>query len=277
VKIFFRGGTALDLARPRVLGVLNVTPDSFSDGGRFATLDGQIARAFEIAAEGAAVLDVGGESTRPRGPYGPGAAAVDADEERRRVLPLLEALEKRAFPIPISVDTRKAAVAKDALERGAAIINDVSALSDPDMLPAIEHSRAAVILMHMKGTPEDMQLAPSYDDVVAEVEAFLRERLARAQNIPALVDPGIGFGKTAEHNWQLLRATARFAALAPVVVGVSRKGFLGALVGQGRPVEERLAAGIGAGLAAAWHGARLLRTHDVRPTVDALRAFEAAS
>ncbi len=264
----------LDLARKGVLGVLNVTPDSFSDGGRFPTLDAQVARAFEIAAEGALALDVGGESTRPRGPYGPGAEPVPLDEEKRRVLPLLEALERRAFPIAVSVDTRKAALAREALARGASVINDVSALGDEGMAEAIERAGATAILMHMKGTPETMQLEPRYDDVVAEVESFLRER--RAKVTRALVDPGIGFGKTAAHNWALLRATKRLQTIAPVCVGVSRKGFLGALLG-GRPQEERLAAGLGAALAVFAAGASLVRTHDVRATVDALRAFEAIS
>ncbi|MEZ0230163.1 MAG: dihydropteroate synthase, partial [Planctomycetota bacterium] len=238
-----------------------------SEAGTDALLDGPAAE------EGASVLDVGGESTRPRGPYGEGGAAVPLDEERRRVLPLLEALEKRAFPIPVSVDTRKTVVAREALERGASIINDVSALGDEGMAETIDRSGATAILMHMQGTPETMQADPHYGDVVAEVEAFLRERRARVKK--ALVDPGIGFGKTSEHNWALLRATSRLATIAPVCVGVSRKGFLGNLLG-GRPVEERIGAGLGAALATVAAGARLIRTHDVRITVDALRAFEAA-
>ncbi len=263
----------LDLARAGVLGVLNVTPDSFSDGGKFATLDAQLARAFAIAEEGAVALDVGGESTRPRGPYGEGAAVVSLDEERRRVLPLLEALEKRSYPIAVSVDTRKAAVAHDALARGASIINDVSGLDDEGMAEAIDAAGATAIVMHMKGTPETMQEDPRYDDVVREVEEFLRARRARVKK--ALVDPGIGFGKSAEHNWALLRGTERLAAIAPVCIGVSRKGFLGKLLG-GRPVEERVGAGLGVALATVAKGARLIRTHDVRVTVDALRAFEEA-
>jgi dihydropteroate synthase len=263
----------LELGRARVQGILNATPDSFSDGGALATLDAQVARAFAIAEEGAALLDVGGESTRP------GAALVALDEERRRVLPLLEALERRGYPLPVSIDTRKAALAREALERGAALVNDVSALGDPEMGEVVARARAGLILMHMRGTPETMQDDPRYDDVVAEVAAFLRERRARAIAAgvdPAriLVDPGIGFGKTAEHNWTLLQATATFAAIAPTVVGVSRKGFLGALLG-GRPREERAAAGLGAALAAIARGARLVRTHDVRATVDALAAFAA--
>ena len=260
----------LDLSRPGVLGILNVTPDSFSDGGLYATLDAQVARAFEIAAEGALALDVGGESTRPRGPYGEGALPVSLDEELRRVLPLLEALERRGYPIAISVDTRKAAVARDALARGASVVNDVSALEDEDMASVVDGAGATAILMHMKGTPENMQLDPHYDDVVGEVEAFLRERRSRVKK--ALVDPGIGFGKTAAHNWELLRATGRLTKIAPVCVGVSRKGFLAKLVGE-RSLEERLGAGIGATLAAVANGASLVRTHDVRATADALRTF----
>ncbi len=263
----------LDLARPGVMGILNVTPDSFSDGGRYATLDARIARAFEIAEEGALLLDVGGESTRPRGPYGEGAAPVSLDDERARVLPLLEALERRAYPIAVSVDTRKAALAREALERGARVVNDVSALADGAMASVVDAAGATAILMHMKGTPETMQQEPRYGDVVAEVESFLRERRARVRS--ALVDPGIGFGKTPEHNWALLRATARLGRIAPVCVGVSRKGFLATLVGP-RALEERLGAGLGAALAAFAQGAVLVRTHDVRATADALRAFEAA-
>src|SRR5262249_54775483 len=159
--------------------------------GRFATLDEQVARAFGIAEEGAILLDVGGESTRPRGAYGAGAAPVSLDEERRRVLPVLEALERRAYPIAVSVDTRKAALAREALARGARVINDVSALADEEMASVIDAANATAVLMHMKGTPEDMQKDPRYDDVVGEVEAFLRERRGRVKK--ALVDPGIGF------------------------------------------------------------------------------------
>jgi dihydropteroate synthase len=269
--------------RAGVLGILNVTPDSFSDGGRHATLDGQLARAFEIAAEGADALDVGGESTRPRGPYGAGASPVSLDEERARVLPVLEGLARRSFPLPVSVDTRKATLAKEALERGAALVNDVSALGDPGMAEAVARAGAGIILMHMKGTPETMQEDPRYDDVVSEVEAFLRERHARAAAAGVapdriLVDPGIGFGKTYAQSWSLLRAIPRLARLAPVAVGVSRKGLLGHLLDPGtpRPLEGRKDAGVGAALAAFALGARLVRTHDVRATVDALRAFEAA-
>jgi dihydropteroate synthase len=263
-----------DISRPGVLGILNVTPDSFSDGDRWATLDAQVARAIEIASEGAVALDVGGESTRPRGLYGEGASPVGLDEERRRVLPLLEALERRGYPIPISVDTRKAALAREAFARGASMVNDVSALGDEEMASVVDGAGATIILMHMKGTPETMQLDPCYEDVVGEVEAFLRARRACVKK--ALVDPGIGFGKTAAHNWELLRATSRLTRIAPVCVGVSRKGFLSKLLGE-RSVAERLGGGIGAALAAVATGASLVRTHDVRVTVDALRAFCEAS
>jgi dihydropteroate synthase len=264
--------TRIDLARRGVMGILNVTPDSFSDGGLFSARDAAVARAFEIAAEGALVLDVGGESTRPR------AEPTALDEERRRVLPVLEELERRRFPIPVSIDTRKAALARDALARGAGVVNDVSALGDPDMAEVVASSGALVVLMHMKGTPATMQEDPRYEDVVSEVARFLEERRARAIGAGVaphriLVDPGIGFGKTAEHNWILLADTARFARIAPVVVGVSRKSFLAPLV-RGSGPEARTSAGIGVALAAFARGATLVRTHDVRATVEALAGFE---
>jgi dihydropteroate synthase len=263
-------GRVLDLGRPRVMGVLNVTPDSFSDGGRHVSLDAAVARAFEMAEEGADVVDVGGESTRP------GAREVPEDEERRRVLPVIEALEKRGFERPISIDTRRAVVARDALAAGASIVNDVTALRDEAMAGVVARARAAVILMHMKGTPETMQGEAVYDDVVASVTRTLEERVAFARSAGiqrecVLVDPGLGFAKKPEHNWALLARLDRLAAIAPVVVGASRKSFLGALLG-GRPPLERASAGLGVAVAATLKGARVVRTHDVRATVDALAA-----
>lgn len=264
------GGRRLDLRRPVVMGVVNVTPDSFSDGGRVAD---PVARARALAAEGAAVIDIGGESTRP------GAAPVSADEELARVVPVIEALVRGGLAVPISVDTRKPAVARAALAAGAAIVNDVAGLGDPAMAEVVAAAGAAVVVMHMQGTPETMQVAPSYGDVVAEVSAYLaerRERAVRAGVDPAavLVDPGIGFGKTLEHNLTLLRHLERVAEVGPVVVGLSRKSSLGALLG-GRPVDGRLHAGLGGAVWAALHGASVIRTHDVLPTVDALRVVAA--
>jgi dihydropteroate synthase len=261
---------SLDLSRPRVLAILNVTPDSFSDGGLHATRDAAVARALAVADEGAWALDVGGESTRP------GAAPVEEDEERRRVLPVVEALAARRYPLPISVDTRRASVAREALAAGASIVNDVTALGDPDMATVVARAGASIILMHSKGTPETMQSLATYGDVVAEVAAFLRERVEAAmgagiERSRILVDPGLGFAKTAEHNWALLSRIDALAAIAPVVIGASRKSFLGALLG-GRPAGERVAAGLGVAIAAALAGARVIRTHDVRPTVEALDA-----
>jgi len=260
-------------ARPLVMGILNVTPDSFSDGGRFADAGDAVECAFRMAEEGADIVDIGGESTRP------GAAPVAVEDELRRVLPAVEALAGRCRAA-LSIDTRKAAVAKAALEAGAHIVNDVSALRhDPDMLPLVAATGAGVILMHMQGTPATMQTAPRYDHVVAEVAAFLNERMqAAAAGGVALeqmaVDPGIGFGKTLEHNLLLLRHLAVLSKLGrPVAVGLSRKRFLGALTG--REVDERLAAGLAGLTAAVLHGASILRVHDVAASVDAARVAAA--
>lgn len=260
---------------PCVMGILNVTPDSFSDGGRHQDAAPARSRLTSIAAEGAAVCDVGAESTRP------GADPVPASEQLRRLAPVLDALGEGRVEVPVSIDTRSSAVARAALARGAVLVNDVSAgRDDPDLLPLVAESGAAVCLVHMRGTPKDMQQAPAYDDVAGEVAAFLEERVeaAEAAGIPRgriLVDPGIGFGKRLEDNLALLRAVGRFAAIAPVVVGVSRKGMFGALLG--RPVEERLAGSLAAALAAVDRGAAVVRAHDVRETLDALRVWQAVA
>lgn len=261
----------LDLSTPRVLAILNVTPDSFSDGGLHATKEAAVARALAIVDEGAWALDVGGESTRP------GAAPVPEDEERRRVLPVVEALAASKYPLPISVDTRRASVARDALAAGASIVNDVTALSDPEMGSVVARAGASIIIMHSRGTPETMQSLATYRDVVQEVAAFLRERAEAAKRAGVdperiLIDPGLGFAKTAAHNWALLSRVEVFASIAPVVIGASRKSFLGALLGGAAP-EKRVAAGVGVAVAAALAGARVIRTHDVRPTVEALSAM----
>ncbi|MGH3134805.1 MAG: dihydropteroate synthase [Gaiellaceae bacterium] len=253
--------------RPAVMGVLNVTPDSFSDGGRFASPAAAIAHGRRLAAEGASIVDVGGESTRP------GAEPVDVDEELRRVVPVLEGLAG----VPLSIDTSKAEVARRALELGAELVNDVTALrSDPALAAVVAASGAYVCLMHMLGEPRTMQAAPQYDDVADEVFAFLEERVAFAveQGIPEeriCVDPGIGFGKTPDQNLELVRRLDSLVALGrPVVVGFSRKSTLGKVLGDASATEGTLAASIGASVAAYERGAWMLRVHDVRETVEAL-------
>jgi len=253
-----------------VMGIVNVTPDSFSDGGRYLDRDAAIAHGHELRAAGAAILDVGGESTRP------GAAAVDAATEKDRVVPVIEALA--AAGARVSVDTSKAEVAAAALAAGAEIVNDVTALGDPEMAPVCAAAGCGLILMHMKGTPRTMQDDPTYDDVVAEVREFLAARLEAAvdagiERERVWLDPGIGFGKTVDHNLELIARLDRIAELGrPVVVGASRKRFIGAVTG--RPVDERIGGSIAAAVAAVAAGASVLRVHDVAPTVEALRVAE---
>ncbi len=261
-------------ARGALMGVLNVTPDSFSDGGAFANVEAALLHGLRMAAEGAAIVDVGGESTRP------GALPVSAELELARVLPVIAGLA--AEGIPVSVDTSKAEVAQAALTAGAVLVNDVTALrGDPEMASVIAEAGADVCLMHMLGEPRTMQDAPTYGDVVAEVERFLAERaeVAIAAGVPEeriVLDPGIGFGKTLAHNLELLRALPRLARLGPLLLGVSRKRFLGALTGR-EIASDRVAASVAAALYCYRGGARLLRVHDVQPTADALaveRALE---
>ena len=270
-----RGRTILDDADrvPKVMGIVNVTPDSFSDGGLTLEPAAALRRACALVAGGASLLDLGGESTRP------GSDAVSLEEELRRVMPVLEPL-CRMDMIPISIDTSKSRVAELALERGASIVNDVTALrADPEMALVIARSGAGVVLMHMQGQPKTMQQNPRYDDVVTEVLDFLAERVAWAmsQGIARshiAVDPGIGFGKTLEHNLQLLRNLGRFATLGcVVVVGTSRKGFLGALSGRG--TSERMVASTVSSLAACAAGAGVVRVHDVAAMVDAIKIWTA--
>jgi dihydropteroate synthase len=252
-----------------VMGVVNVTPDSFSDGGSFLDPEAAAAAARAMAGAGAAIVDVGGESTRP------GAAPVSAAEELRRILPVLD----RIAGLSVSIDTQKAEVAEAALDRGACVVNDVSAGRDPGMLPLVARRGAGIVLVHMRGEPATMQEDPRYDDVVSEVEAFLlaRARAAEASGVPRdriLLDPGIGFGKTLAHNLALLRALPRLGGHGyPVVVGVSRKRFLGALTG--REVRERGSATAAAEAIAAHLGAAVLRTHDVKAALDAARIASA--
>ena len=259
--------------RPSVMGVVNVTPDSFSDGGVNFDPDDAVATARLMVEEGAAIVDVGGESTRP------GSGGVSADEELRRVVPVLERLDG----LPLSIDTSKAKVARRALALGAELVNDVTALrGDPRMAEVVAESGAYVCLMHMQGEPRTMQADPRYDDVVDDVKAFLAERLAAAvaASIPEeqiCLDPGIGFGKTVEHNFELVRRLPDLTALGrPVVVGFSRKSSLGRLLGDPTATTGSVAASVGAAVAAYERGATLLRVHDVREHVEALAAARAA-
>jgi len=256
------------------MGILNVTPDSFSDGGRFDNLPAAIDQAARMVGEGADLLDIGGESTRP------GAAAVGVSAELDRVIPVLEELRVR-FDVPISVDTSKAEVMRAAAGAGAAMINDVCALQQDDALATAATLGIPVCLMHMQGEPRTMQTSPVYADVTADVSAFLRARIAACTEagLPAdriLVDPGFGFGKTVEHNLQLLRDLDKIKTLgAPVLAGLSRKSMIGALLD--RAVDERLHASVALALIAAQNGAAIVRVHDVGPTIDALRIWEAVS
>jgi dihydropteroate synthase len=253
----------------RIMGVVNVTPDSFSDGGRYLDTGAAIAHGLELEREGADILDIGGESTRP------GAAPVGLEEERRRVLPVVEGLVARGTDALISVDTSKAALAKDALEAGAGLVNDVTALrGDPGMAELVARTGAGCCLMHMLGEPRTMQDDPRYDDVVSDVKAFLEERMsyAIAHGIAEeriWLDPGIGFGKTVQHNLELLRRLDELVAIGrPLVIGTSRKTFLGRLTG--RDVDDRVAATVATGVLAYLQGARVFRVHDVAPMHDAL-------
>jgi dihydropteroate synthase len=263
------GAFLLPLDRPLLMGVVNVTPDSFSDGGKFLDPQAAIAHGRRLIEEGADILDIGGESSRP------GAQAVAEQEELARVVPVLRALKD----VPVSVDTRRPSVMRAVLAEGASMINDIEALSAPGALDAVADTDCAVCLMHKKGDPATMQNAPSYGDVVLEVRDFLSARISACQiagieKDRITIDPGFGFGKTVAHNFTLLKRLSELAALGvPVVSGWSRKSTLGAVTGQ--PVTERLAASLAAALLAVQHGARILRVHDVRETRDALAVAQA--
>jgi len=265
------GGFRLALDRPLVAGVVNVTPDSFSDGGHYLEPSAAIAHARRLADEGADLLDVGAESSRP------GAESVSAEQELSRLMPVLDGL--RAFPIPISVDTTKPEVMRAVIGAGAAMINDIGALRSPGALETVATTDAAVCLMHMRGEPRTMQREPRYGDVVEEVRAFLAGRVAAAEargiaRERIVIDPGFGFGKTVAHNFELLRNLHRFAEMGlPVMAGWSRKSTLGAITGRG--AGERLAASIAAALLAVQHGATIVRVHDVAATRDALAVLAA--
>jgi dihydropteroate synthase len=265
------GAFRLSLERPLILGIVNVTPDSFSDGGRLGSSRAAVDHALKLRDEGADILDVGGESTRP------GAPPVAVDEEMRRVLPVIDALA--AAGCVVSVDTRKPEVMRAALQAGAAMVNDVMALRAPGALEAVAASQAAACLMHMQGDPQTMQQAPDYRNVVAEVRAFLRQRIEACERAGIarerlVIDPGFGFGKTLAHNLTLLHELGRLGGLGvPLLAGLSRKSMLGALTG--REVGEREFAGIAAHLAAVARGARLVRVHNVAAMRDALAVWNA--
>lgn len=254
---------------PLVMGIVNITPDSFHDGGRFAATGDAIAQAHRLIDEGADILDLGGESTRP------GALPVPAEQELARVLPVLEAL--RGSGVPVSIDTRQPAVMRAALAAGAAMINDVNALLAPGAVEAVAETDASVCLMHMQGEPRTMQQAPRYADVVSEVTAFLEARAeaciaAGIDRGRIVIDPGFGFGKRFEDNLALARALPELAKLAPVLVGLSRKSMIGAMTGRSATA-DRLSGSVAAALWAARHGAAILRVHDVAATRDALAVW----
>ena len=268
--MFHCGSFSFDLSRPLVMGIINVTPDSFSDGGRYLSRDAALAQARRMMDEGADMLDIGGESTRP------GSQPVSAQQEIDRVIPVIEAL--RDAPLPISVDTCKPEVMRAALAAGASMVNDITALQCAGAIETVAASNAAVCLMHMQGTPRTMQHEPHYDDVVAEVRDFLRERIAvvEAAGIAReriVIDPGFGFGKTLAHNLALLNRLETFTDFGvTLLAGLSRKSMLGAITGRG--ADERVAASVTAAVLAAQRGAKILRVHDVAPTVDALKVLE---
>jgi dihydropteroate synthase len=268
-------GRTLVLDRPRVMGIVNITPDSFSDGGEHGTLEAAVAHGIRLAEEGADILDVGGESTRP------GADEVTLEEELRRVVPLVQRL-REATSLPISVDTYKPEVMRAAVEAGAGMINDIYGLRQAGALDVAASLGVPVVLMHMQGEPRSMQAAPRYDDVVGEVHRFLAERLFAAEmaGIPKkrlIVDPGFGFGKDTQHNLALLAQLERFVDLGvPVLAGLSRKRSIGEITGRDVP-RERVAGSVAAHLIAAQRGAMLLRVHDVAETVDALKVWNAVA
>jgi dihydropteroate synthase len=268
------GRFGYDLAqRPLVMGILNVTPDSFSDGGRYQALEFAVERAEQMIKDGVDLIDIGGESTRP------GSPSVPVDEELRRVMPAIYALRELGYAL--SVDTCKPEVMREAIIAGADMINDINGFRSPGAIDAVKDSDCALCVMHMQGTPQDMQASPEYADVVADVIAFLRERVdallaAGVARERITIDPGFGFGKRVEHNYALLRNISRMESELglPVLAGLSRKSMIGAVTG--RSVEQRLAGSLGGALAAVAQGARIVRVHDVAETVDALKVWQAA-
>lgn len=271
--LFHCGRFQFDLSRPLVMGIVNVTPDSFSDGGLHLQRDTALSHALQLIAEGADILDIGGESTRP------GAQPVSVQEELDRVMPIIEGL--RGTPVPISIDTFKPEVMRAAIAAGAQMVNDINALQDAAAMQAVAACNVAVCLMHKQGKPQTMQAQPRYQNVVDEVGAFLRERIAAAeaagiQRQRIVIDPGFGFGKTLAHNLALLRELNKLTELGvPVLAGLSRKSMLGALTGQ--DVGQRLSASVAAALIAVQHGSAIVRVHDVRAMVDALKIWNAVN
>lgn len=269
---FLCGKFQLDMTRPHVMGIVNVTPDSFSDGGKYSSVDLAVEHALQLIAEGADILDIGGESTRP------GADPVSLDEELRRVIPVIEALSK-VTTVPISIDTYKPEVMRAAIQAGADIVNDICALREDGALEIVANSNAGVCLMHMQGIPQTMQINPQYTDVVAEVKQFLADRveaclvhgIARAR---IMLDPGFGFGKTTAHNVALIQHLGSFVELGfPLLVGLSRKSVLGRIAGGDE--QQRLHAGLAASVISVMKGAKIVRVHDVKATVDALKVVAA--
>ena len=266
--LFDCAGKSLDLSAPRIMGIVNITPDSFSDGGKFFSRDAALRQAVKLVEDGADILDIGGESTRP------GSTPVEEQEEIDRVAPVIEAISAE-LDVPISIDTMKAGVMRAAVAVGAGLINDVNALRGEGALEAVAELNVPVCLMHMQGTPQTMQKEPHYQDVVSEVEAFLLERVAVCERagIPAdkiILDPGFGFGKRARHNLRLMKRLSRLTALPyPVLVGVSRKSIIGDMLKVA--VNERLAGSLALASIAVWQGAKLIRTHDVRETAQAVK------
>jgi dihydropteroate synthase len=266
--LFDCAGKSLDLSAPRIMGIVNVTPDSFSDGGKFFSRDAALRQAVKLVEDGADILDIGGESTRP------GSTPVAVQEEIDRVAPVIEAISSE-LDVPISIDTMKAEVMRAAVAVGAGLINDVNALRGQGALQAAAELKVPVCLMHMQGTPQTMQTEPDYQDVFSEVESFLLERVAVCEQagIPAeriMLDPGFGFGKRARHNLRLMKHLSRLTALPyPVLVGVSRKSIIGDMLKV--DVKERLAGSLALASIAVWQGAKLIRTHDVRETAQAVK------
>jgi dihydropteroate synthase len=269
---FLCGKFQLDLTRPHVMGIVNVTPDSFSDGGKYSSVDLAVEHALQLIVEGADILDIGGESTRP------GADPVGLEEELRRVIPVIEALSK-VTTVPISIDTYKPEVMRAAIQAGADIVNDICALREDGALEIVANSNAGVCLMHMQGIPQTMQINPQYTDVVVEVKQFLADRVKAclAHGIAReriMLDPGFGFGKTTAHNVALIQHLSSFVELGfPLLVGLSRKSVLGRIAGGDE--QQRLHAGLAASVISVMKGAKIVRVHDVKATVDALKVVSA--
>lgn len=273
MKTSFRGFSIDFSLKTHLMGILNVTPDSFSDGGRFLAPERAVEHALRMVDDGAGIIDVGGLSSRP------GSEPVTVQEELRRTVPVLEAICKE-LDVPVSIDTYRAEVAEAALEAGAAMVNDISGLGDPAMAALVAQSGAALVLMHMKGTPADMQVEPRYDALVPEVMDYLRQSIRRAEDagVPAeriMIDPGIGFGKTFDHNLEIINRLSEFTLLGyPVLVGPSRKAFLGAIL-NGAPSDERLFGTAASVAASVLAGASIVRVHDVAEMADVVRTADA--